>query len=155
MFFVRIENKIICFWKLLTFHNNIKIIKTIRSLSWNSQNHLFCPYLKTSLDRLIQFQFPESISFITIYSFEKGNEYFILSTNLFLFDFKGFFKMHREQEAYLLPNENREVVLYDQFGGDNSNLKFKIKFTLSFDIYILYARHYNPRFVFFLPPFYI
>ena len=46
--------------------------------------------------------------------------------------------MHREQEAYLLPNENREVVLYDQFGGDNSNLKFKIKSKLSFDIYMVF-----------------
>ena len=35
--------------------------------------------------------------------------------------------MHREQEAYLLPNEKREVVLYDQFCGDNSILKFEIR----------------------------
>ena len=41
---------------------------------------------------------------------------------------KGFSKMHQEQEAYQLPNENREVVLYDQFGGDNSSLKFKLNF---------------------------
>ena len=26
------------------------------------------------------------------------------------------------------PNENREVVLYDHFAGDNSSLKFIIKF---------------------------
>ena len=26
------------------------------------------------------------------------------------------------------PNENREVVLYDHFVGDNSSLKFIIKF---------------------------
>ena len=47
--------------------------------------------------------------------------------------------MHREQEAYLLPNENREVVFYDQFGRDNFSLKFKIKFTLSFDIHTVRA----------------
>ena len=35
--------------------------------------------------------------------------------------------MHREQEAYLLPNEKEEVVLYDQFCGDNSILKFEIR----------------------------
>ena len=64
--------------------------------------------------------------------------------------------MHREQEAYLLPNENREVVFYDQFGGDNFSLKFKIKFTLSFDIYIyiIYIYIYIYIYMVFLPSFY-
>ena len=30
------------------------------------------------------------------------------------------------------PNENREVVLYDHFAGDNSSLKFMIKFRFFF-----------------------
>ena len=33
-----------------------------------------------------------------------------------------------QPEAGIYPNENREVVLYDYFAGDNSSLKFIIKF---------------------------
>ena len=53
--------------------------------------------------------------------------------------------MHQEQEAYQLPNENREVVLYDQFGGNNSSLKFKINSSKKY-LYMLSLTSFYAKF---------
>ena len=38
--------------------------------------------------------------------------------------------------SYFFPNENREVLVYDHFAGDNSYLKFIIKFKRKKNVFL-------------------